>query len=125
MFGEVICQIIRAGTPIYYELSLFDSVLYPVEPHVHCFGSALSKGAVCNSCGAHIIRLDWCGRLWMSHFGECGSEGDTFLHIVEECCRFGFLCGGHDIFEEVDNGLDGTVVLEFTGGWRSWRIGGW
>ncbi len=49
MIGEVICKIGVAGLPIDMQLFLFDSVLYPVESHVHGAGSALLDGVVDNA----------------------------------------------------------------------------
>ncbi len=52
MFGEVIGEVGRAGSPVYLELFLGDPVLYPVKSHVHGFRFLLFDLFVCKSvCG--------------------------------------------------------------------------
>ena len=58
MFCEIVSKVGFASAPVDVELVLVDSVLDPVESHVHGFGSALLDGvvgyAVCDGViGAH------------------------------------------------------------------------
>ena len=37
MFGDIVCKVILAWSPVYKELFLSDSVLDPVETHINGF----------------------------------------------------------------------------------------
>ncbi len=68
MFGKIIGQVCGAWAPVYFELFVFDTILDPIESHVHGFGSLLFDLFVCKAVGRGIIDLDWGGRLWVAHF---------------------------------------------------------
>jgi hypothetical protein len=76
VLGEVIGEIIFTGMPMNNELALLDSIAYPIEAHVDCFGPALFDCFVGNASGTCIFGLDWCGCLRMTHFLECNAEWD-------------------------------------------------
>jgi hypothetical protein len=46
MLGEVVAEVLGAGSPVDDKLVLFDAIADPVEPHVHCAGFALLEGVV-------------------------------------------------------------------------------
>ena len=120
MLGEVVAKVRGTLFPENAELFLLHSVLYPVETHVHCFGFALADGSVGDASCGRIICLQWSGRLGMAHFFESGAEGHAVARIVEEAGEFGFGGGGHDVFENTADGMDGAVVGRQSGG----RFGG-
>jgi hypothetical protein len=68
MFGEVILFVVGARSPVDFKLVLFDSILDPVETHVHRFGFALSDLFVGETMGGGVVNLGWCGRLRIAHF---------------------------------------------------------
>ena len=90
VLGEVICKVLRSWTPVNNKMFLADSVLYPIESHIHGFGFALFYSSIGDSGGVGIIGLDGRGRLGMSHFSECDSEHSTVFGVVEEAAGFGF-----------------------------------
>jgi hypothetical protein len=61
MLGEVIRQVVAAPAPVHHELTLQDSVVYPIEAHIDRFRSALFDGAVGNASGKQLVRLDGSG----------------------------------------------------------------
>ena len=92
MFGEVVGLVGRAGSPVDMELLLVNSILDPVESHVHCFGLLLSNLFVGESDSGSVIDLYWCRGLCVSHFFERVAKGDRQLCVVEQCPRFCFSC---------------------------------
>lgn len=70
VLGEVIAKVGGAWTPVHEEMALANTILDPVEAHVHCFGFALTDSSVGDARGSRIVSLNRRGRLGMSHFGE-------------------------------------------------------
>ena len=78
-----------AGLPVDSKLSLLDSVTYPEEVHVHCFGLLGLDGVVCNSFGRGVVGLHGSGtELGPSHLGESVAKHCYVLAIDEECASF-------------------------------------
>ena len=73
VFGEVVRQIEIGGCPVNVILSLFDSVLDPVESHVDGSGSSLFDVFVGKACCHGVVELDRCRRLWVAHLFQSGS----------------------------------------------------
>jgi hypothetical protein len=46
IFSEIVGEIVGAFSPMYYELTLFDAVAYPIKPHGNGFGPSLFDGLV-------------------------------------------------------------------------------
>ena len=63
MLGEIIRSVGSAPPPIYYELSLTDTVTDPIKSHVDCFGTALLDSVCCESDGGAVVGDNWCGGL--------------------------------------------------------------
>ena len=93
MLGEVICKILRSWTPINNEVFLADSILYPIELHIHCLVFSLINSSIGDSGGVVIVGLDGRGRLRVSHLSEFDAEHGAVLGIVEEAAGFGFGSG--------------------------------
>ena len=71
MLGEVVSQVEFSFLPLDVELALFDSVLYPVEAHVHCFGPLEFHASIGKAIGGGVIGCYVCGvGLWSAHFAE-------------------------------------------------------
>ena len=89
VFGEVVTVVGFAAAPSNTELVLFNSVLDPVESHVHGLGS-LEFGAFVGeaiSCG--VVCDDRCGfQLGAVEFEENLAEVNRFLAVVEEGSYF-------------------------------------
>ena len=64
VFGEVVCMIVVSGLPVYAELALFDSVLYPIEPHVHGFGLFNLGAAIGKPSGVELSVAILVGCCW-------------------------------------------------------------
>lgn len=75
VLGEVVSKVITARCPKNVELSLLGAVPDPIETHVHGAGALLFNGAVEYAIGRGVVYTDWCGRLRVSHFVECGAAG--------------------------------------------------
>ena len=73
------------------ELAILDSVLDPVEAHVHGFGSLDLGAFVGKAIGGGIICSESSGfNLFTAYFFEDLSDVGTFLAIVEEGAYFSF-----------------------------------
>ena len=68
VLGEVVGLVQIAILPEDVKLSLSNSVSYPVEAHVDCFGSFLSNVVVGDATGSAVVGAHWRRRLRMSHF---------------------------------------------------------
>ena len=73
-------------------MTLFDSVVYPTEPHVHGLGLLLAKFLSCNTYSSEIFHLDGCGYLFPSHLREGGSDEYRCLGVYEDGAVFGLGC---------------------------------
>ena len=91
------------------EVALEDSVLNPVETHVHGFGHFLSDAFVGDANGGGIINLDRGGGLGMPHFNERGAYGNSGLAIEKEGAIFRFSSGGHDIAQNFAEHMYKTI----------------
>ena len=88
MFGRVmLCEVVSpvalAWIPVDMELSLPYPVSYPVEAHIHCFGSFLFDGICANSLGSAVVRYHWSRWLRVLHLLQRGSNGARIFSIVE------------------------------------------
>ena len=84
VLGEVVCQVEFSLLPVYSELALFDAVLYPIEPHIHGFGSSDFGASIGKAiCGGVIGGNSSWLCLWISYFGEDLPDVHCFLSVVE------------------------------------------
>ena len=97
VLGVVIASIYGAWFPIYMELVLLDSILDPMESHVHCLGHFLFDAFVgyADCCG--IVYLYWGGRLRMIHFNQSGAYWNPCLAVKKKRSVFCFGGRCHDI----------------------------
>ena len=68
VLGKVISEVLGSGTPIHDVVALADTILYPIEAHIHGFGLALAGGTVGDAGCAGVVSLDWSGGLLATHF---------------------------------------------------------
>ena len=68
VFGRVICKIVLCTFPVDVKLFLPLSVAYPIEKHVHSFGSVLDNGVGEDVVCTFVVKLEWGGALGMAHF---------------------------------------------------------
>ena len=61
VLGVAIGEILLAGFPVHSELSLFHSILDPVESHVHRLGSFGLDRVVGDAFCGGVVGLDRCG----------------------------------------------------------------
>ena len=104
MFRVIVSHVFGARGPKDMELSLFDTVLYPIKTHVDRFGADLFASFIGNGDGSCVVDLDWSGRLWVAEFLEGGANGYGFFAVVEGSSNFGFCGRGHDVFEDFGYG---------------------
>ena len=60
--------------------------------------------------GGGVFSGDGCGRLWMEHLDTVYVEAGGVLGVVEQGANFGFGGGGHDIFEDGVDVVDGVIL---------------
>jgi hypothetical protein len=77
MLGEIVGEIVGAFSPMYYEVTLFDAVTYPIKTHDNGFGPLMFDGLIGYTCRTCIICFNGCGQLFMAHFHKGGAEWDT------------------------------------------------
>ena len=58
---------------------------------------------------AFVVGSNHCGRLVVSKFDECLSDGAGILCIHEGGCHFGLCCGGHDWADEGAQHVDWSI----------------
>jgi hypothetical protein len=96
-------------------LLLLDPVSYPIESHVHGFGSSLFDGVIDDSIGGAIVGLNGSGWLGVAQVCKGGAKGDPLFAVIEEGREFSFGCGRHDVANNGGNCVDGSVE-EVSGG---------
>ena len=75
VLGEVIGIVYFASFPVDAALALTDSVLDPVESHVHGFGTFGFDGVVGDFASRGVVCAWGSGaRLWVSHLLVCGPD---------------------------------------------------
>ena len=68
MLGEVIGEVLSAGSPVDDKLVLFDAVANPVETHVHGAGFALFECVIGDAGCGGVVGFHWGRRLRMAEF---------------------------------------------------------
>ena len=119
VLGKVISKVLGAKTPIHDVVSLADTILYPIKPHVHGFGLALAGGPVGDDNGAGVVSLNRSGGLLAAHFSQGNAQGGSVFGIVKKAGEFSFGGGGHDILDDDADGIEGAIV----GGWCGRLLG--
>ena len=109
MFCVVVSHVFGTRGPKDVELSLFDTVLYPIKSHVNRFGADLFASFIGNGNGSCVVDLDWSCGLWVAEFFEGGTDGYGLFAVVEGGSNFSFCGRGHDIFEDFGYGEDGAI----------------
>jgi hypothetical protein len=99
VFGEVFGKVGFAGLPMDAEMSLADTVAYPIETNIDCFRLALLDGIIDDAMGTGVIDLDGCWRLRPIHF---------FLGVVEASAHFCFGGRRKDVAHDTAHNVDGV-----------------
>ena len=73
VLGKIIGKICGARAPVYIELVLLDTILNPIETHVHGSGLTLFHGFVGKAYSGGVVNFNWGWWLGMSHFLEAGA----------------------------------------------------
>lgn len=119
MFGPVVGQIGRAGSPLDLVLTLVDLITNPVKAHVHSFELCLLYCCVVgNPVGGRVVGSDVGGCLRPVEFGECGAKRDSVFSVDEAATEFCFCSGGDNLFEYARGIEDVAVVGDF----RIWQF---
>ena len=90
VLGEIISKVAGAPGPVDAELALVDAVPGPVKAHVDGFGPDLFDRAIHDSTGGGIVSFHGCGRLWVAHFDEGGTNDGAFFGVHEKGTEFSF-----------------------------------
>lgn len=83
MFCEFISQLFASFLPVDSELNSSNAVIYPLEPHIHCFTSALFSCVIGNLSSGRVVVDYGGGSLRMAHCVECSSDGTGLYAVVE------------------------------------------
>jgi hypothetical protein len=89
MLSEIITHIGVTRLPSYIELVLFNSVFYPVEYHVHCFGALLLDCVIDDAICCGVISFEFCGFLSVAHSRKWCARDNAFFGIHKNddyCC---------------------------------------
>ena len=119
MLREVVSKVFFALAPIYQKLFLFDAVLHPVKSHIDGFGPSLFDGFIGKSDGSGVVRDDMGGWLWVPHFLERCSHGESVSHVEENGAKFCFRSGCKNHFHDGAIVFDGAII------WGQWISWGW
>jgi hypothetical protein len=109
VFSKIVCNIFDAWCPVDAEVSLFDTVAYPLKAHVNRFGPHLFHSSVHDAAGSRVVCFHWGGWLGMPHFIKRGTDDGGFLGVEVQGANFGFGGGGHDTFEDFGDIENGPV----------------
>ena len=96
VLGEVIGKFFSSLLPVEAELVLIDAESHPVETHVKIFRALPAHVAGEDSVGGCSVGLDWGRWLWVAHFNEGRSDGNSLLSVEENCFSLGLCGGSHD-----------------------------
>ena len=70
MFSWEVCKVFASRMISHIDIILFLLILYPKVFVVHCLGSLLFDGVVCDSVSTLIVAMNWGSRLGVSHILE-------------------------------------------------------
>jgi hypothetical protein len=92
MFGPIVCSVVGTWAPVVSELALGITAAEPVESHVNCLGATGLDVVGDHAKGSAVVGLDWCGRLFVTHFFENLSHWNCFAGVDVEGAKFDFGC---------------------------------
>lgn len=96
MFGEIISEIGRSRSPVYYKSLLINTIYDPVEIHIHCFSTFEFDGRFSETDYSGIVSLYWSRRLRMAEFLKYNTEWYGGLINGEDATDFSFSYCYHD-----------------------------
>ncbi len=67
MLGEVVGKIVGPTAPINEKIPIIDTIVDPIEMHVHGYGASLFDCIIDYTSGTSIVSLDGCWRLRVAH----------------------------------------------------------
>ena len=122
LFGPVVGSIGGPWPPIDAELFLTFSVPQPMKTHVHGFGRLWLNFVGHHSICRGVVCLNRCWGLWVPHFFQQCSLGDSVFGVDKQSAKFGLCCRGHDRFKDLryvehravvcrDGGIEGEEVM--------------
>ena len=112
MFGMITPQVFWAHPPEDSKLYLLDSVIYPIELHIHGLWFLLKKNLCCVTHCCGIVNLNICGSLFSPLSSQGGADRYSCLCVNEYGAIFHFSCWHHDVahdfahryYDAVDSG---------------------
>ena len=111
VFREVVCNVGSPRGPVKIELLLSNTIFEPMITHVKGFRSFHADLGTENAISSGIVSLKWSGRLWMPHFGESSTHGNSLLGIEEETAGFSLRSRGSNRAYSSAKNMDGTIKL--------------
>ena len=109
MFGEVVADVFTSSLPVDKEVTLSDTVPYPVEPRVYYLGTFLIDSVIHNSGSTLVVCLYMNGRLVMTKLIGGGANGDCLFCIEEEYLKLCFHRRCKNIIDDGEVDMDGTI----------------
>ena len=113
MFQMVVSPVVSSSAPDKVKISLGRTTFQNIKSHViwfscfgnHCISDESSRG--------RIVCCDRCLGLWMPHLFQHDSHRGRCLEIVKQFSSFCFGSWGHDMFDDLGKGQDGSIVKGF------------
>ena len=98
VFGKIIGAVGGTALPENIKLFLFTTVTQPPPAHIKGFGTLEADLGGKDAVSSRVVGFkgNTGSRLRMTHFGESGDDGDSFLGVEEETADLGFRSGGSD-----------------------------
>ena len=121
MLGEVVTKVGASGFSVHEELHLAFPILDPIEARVDSFGALLFNGVVSKAFGGGVVTKDRSCWLGIPQFSQGCANRYGLLPIDKSISNFGFSRGGHDVANDIGDGIDGSVEGR-VGGWRVLRL---
>ena len=101
------CWVLAASSGGFF---LGNSAPEPVQLYVHGIEAFACNVVGYHSVGGRIVGLHWHGRLFVSHYLDGVTFRDGLPAVDEESSHFRFCHGGHDGFDDLGDGDNGSVV---------------
>jgi hypothetical protein len=109
MPGHVVSKITLSRGPEDMEVTLFDTLSYPVVSHIECSGALLFDSFGDDPAGGRVVCLNGGWVLFVTHFGEDVMDDSAFFAVDKEGAEFGFGGSRCNVFEDSRGIKNGSV----------------
>ena len=92
IIGEIFSQISSSWFPKHIVAALADYILYPIETHIHSFGTILLDGVIYYPVRGGVICMYWRFLLWVAHSLKGDYDWFSCFGIIKKSPHFFLHC---------------------------------